>query len=78
MKEECEKWIEEHTKKTWLEEYLNINCDDKIEAHNSKIDIENVCKKILEEVEKQTVNEGCVAITSFELKEIIKELGIEL
>lgn len=61
-------------KKTWMEEYLAINCDDKIEAHNSKIDIENVCKKILEEMENRALS-GVSATT---LRNIIKDLGVEV
>lgn len=74
-----ELWIKEHTKKTWLEEYLNISCDDKIEAHNSKIDIENVCKKILEEVKVKNLNLSFGnKINYFALKDIIKDLGVDL
>lgn len=67
-------------KKTWLEEYLNINCDDKIEAHNSKIDIENTCKQILEEMENKLPNYIDEGLNPFlkRVKQIITDLGIEL
>lgn len=73
-KEECEKWIEEHTKKSWLEEYMKSTCSNKFERDNTKIDITEVCKKILEEADKEVG----LCSASYYLKLIIKDLGIEL
>lgn len=64
-------------KKTWLEEYLAINFDNKIEAHNSKIDIENVCKKILEELPKY-LSESLYCEVVGNLRLVFKDLGIKL
>lgn len=85
-KEECEKWIEENTKKkTWLEEYLiqNLLNKNSIAYEETRYGITNVCKKILEKVrgkiaEKQKLGFSFSNIDSEELKEIIKELGVEL
>lgn len=68
---------EEHTKKTWLEEYLDFNCDSKIEAHNFKIDIKNVCKKIMEELPKY-LSESLYCEVVGNLRLVFKDLGIEL
>ena len=61
-KEECEKWIEEHTKKTWLEEKYPLNdyCTYiDISLNESKREsVKEVCKKILEEVDDSVNNLG--------------------
>lgn len=75
-KEACEKFIQDHTKKTWMEERKsclsvsfgkkNINC---YEAGATEI-----CKKILEEMENRALS-GVGATT---LRNIFKDLGVEL
>lgn len=85
-KEECEKWIEEHTKKTWLEETFPLGLivgDLHMEGEKERKGATEVCKKILEEVkckiaEKRKLGFTFVNIDAKELKEIIKELGIEV
>lgn len=89
-KEECEKWIEEHTQKTWLEENYPLNEEfpyDILGINEVKQDaITEVCKKILEEVEKNVVFKDfenyehgkALCITLDKLEDIIKDLGVEL
>lgn len=80
-KEACEKWVEEHTKKTWLEEYIedNATLEDRAMAYMMSKDI---CKKILEEVDHQVevsseTTEGFV-IGKNQLRDIIIDLGVEV
>lgn len=83
-KEECEKWIEEHTKKTWLEENcLKFSNDKSLRPYVYCVGAEEVCKEILKKVkckiaEKQKLGFTFSNIDSEELKEIIKELGVEV
>lgn len=79
--EECEKWIKEHTKKTWLEERkscLSVSLDKRTIAINCyEAGVKEVCKKILEEVGNycECTDE---LVGKEELFNIIKNLGIEL
>lgn len=74
-KEECEKWIKENTKKTWLEERLEkVNARRGTRLECKDIIIE-VCKKILEEIR---THEGIEQMTKFYIAEIIKDLGVEV
>lgn len=86
-KEECEKWIEEHTKKTWLESYLyKVKSRSLYGGDNFKEGIEAVCKKILEEVNRNKQNieidtymhyyEDVILVDR--IVSIIKKLGIEV
>lgn len=94
-KEECEKWIKEHTQKTWLEEYLENYFTDHTEYSLSRkgdllggirIGATEVCKKILEEVDKNVVFKNfenyehgkALCITLDKLEGIIKDLGVKV
>lgn len=70
-KEECEKWLEEHTKKTWLEEYLYSNYGENAQYY-IRIGAKEVCKKILEELNKN----GSECHQTVE--HIIQNLGVEI
>lgn len=80
LKEQCEKWIEEHTKKTWLETYKEkcfLGSYFSLPERGTLLSgieegANEVCKKILEEVG----SERC--ITSEQLHLIIERLGVEL
>ena len=76
-KEECEKWIEEHTKKSWLEEYMKSTCSNKFERDNTKIDITEVCKKIMKELPKY-LSESLYCEVVGNLRLVFKDLGIKL
>lgn len=81
--EECKKWIEEHTKKTWLEERkscLSVSFSKEV-INGYSAGVTEVCKKILEvehnlEVNSETT-EGFV-IGKNQLRDIIKDLGVEV
>lgn len=73
-KEDCEKWIEEHTKKTWFEEYLYSNYGENAQYY-IRIGAEIICKKILDEVR---TNEGIEQMTKFYIGEIVQNLGVEI
>lgn len=87
-KEECEKWIKDHTQKTWLEENcFKFSSDDKIRhPYVYCTAAEEICKKILEEVDKNVVfkefenyeHGKALCITLDKLEDIIKDLGVEL
>lgn len=75
-KEECESYIKEHTKKSWLEEYIKLTVTKRHRKNDVVIDITEVCKKILEEVKKS--NNILGSIVYKDVEDIIKDLGIEL
>lgn len=83
-KEECEKWIEEHTKKTWLEERfpLGLIVDDlHMEGEKERLGATEVCKKILEEVRNNCFDSWLPVVrddVGNVLEHLIKELGIEI
>lgn len=86
-KEECEKWIKEHTKKTWLEERYPTEYEDIKTVSNHlafRTVAKEVCKKILEEVDSHKWNYEDAWDRSFEvidipsIHNIIKDLGVEL
>lgn len=69
---------EEHSKKTWLEENYGGEywVTDDVDANELRVDaIEDVCKKILDEVR---TNEGIEQMTKFYIGEIVKNLGVEI
>ncbi|MBQ0003577.1 MAG: hypothetical protein KBT21_08560 [Treponema sp.] len=74
---------EEHTKKTWLEEYIedNATSEDRAMAYMTS---KEICKKILEEVHKKWEQEksynGKTLFSDIgnELEKIIKDLGVKV
>ena len=64
--EECNQWIKNHTKKSWIDEHYPTN---KV----MRSCITSTCKKILVEASKS----GCKDTVSF-IKEIIENLGVQL
>lgn len=78
-KEDCEKWIEEHTN-TWLEK--EIAKSRYVKGGDIRIISTVVCRKILGEIaKKQSVPYATcepIELTYDEIKQIIKDLGIEL
>lgn len=82
-REECEKWVEVHTK-SWLEEYIkNEPLVMNSERGIAKKSIQAVCKKIMEEVSKNSTvieREGIENwyIAERDISEIIKGLGVDL
>lgn len=93
-KEECEKWIEEHTK-TWLKKTLNEKRKSSTKYTHTELDMyelgfENgiieVCQKILEEVYNYSYpthdpindEDGPLVVELGDLREIIEKLGVEL
>lgn len=73
-----EEKAEEHTKKTWLDEYLDKKYLKDMGVRNPVTKgITEICKKILEEVdERHTEGEMHHCFSMYELQEIIKELGV--
>lgn len=69
--EECKKWIEEHTKKTWLEKEIHRLA---IAEDDIRVVAYSVCKKILEEMENRDLS----YVSATTLRNIFKDLGVEL
>lgn len=79
-KEECEKWIKEHTK-SWLEIVIAQKIDEEsvhfISAY--KLGVKDICQKILEEVKIKNIYLSIESkINYFALEDIIKDLGVNL
>lgn len=73
-KEECEKWVEEHTKKTWLKETFPIDtlcADVNFDNKKSRLGATETCKKILEMYEKMNEPSGFI-------KSLIEDLGVKV
>lgn len=76
-KEECEKWIEYHTNKTWLDERkscLSVSFSKEV-INGYSAGVTEVCKKVLEDIR---THEGIEQLTKFYIAEIIKDLGVDL
>lgn len=87
-KEACEKWVEENTKKTWLEDAIESQLSHPFAPSCSNSEIKKVCfKNGAEEVCKKILDELGVKLPFYidtgrncllkDIAEIIKDLGVE-
>lgn len=73
QKEECEKWIKEHTKKTWFDEIFPYDNSTNLKY---RFGVRSVCKKILEEIDNLSSYDDPKHVKSV-VESIIENLGIK-